>query len=170
MSRHTCPTATRQAKGPATPAPHRSTPTMVLPFTTARRITPGDPVIEPARPRFSPWATRPRMGCRRRDQGQRTGHRQQEPRSVSASPAGPRSQVTRCAAPDAYSFADDPHGLSRLRLRALRSQWSRPMHTDGCSMFARMPRYAPAASGIRSAPRIPAIGQKWQIPACASIA
>ena len=37
--------------------------------------------------------------------------------------------------------------------------WSSPMPADGCSMVARMPRYAPAASGIRRAPRIPATGQ-----------
>jgi hypothetical protein len=39
------------------------------------------------------------------------------------------------------------------------TQWSRPMAADGCSMVARMPRYAPAASGIRSATQIPATGQ-----------
>jgi hypothetical protein len=32
------------------------------------------------------------------------------------------------------------------------------MRADVCSSFARMPWYAPAASGIRSAPRIPATG------------
>ena len=37
--------------------------------------------------------------------------------------------------------------------------WSRPVRTDVCSMFARMPRYAPAASGIRSESRIPETGQ-----------
>jgi hypothetical protein len=30
------------------------------------------------------------------------------------------------------------------------AMWSRPVHTDVCSMFARMSRYAPAACGIRS--------------------
>ena len=39
------------------------------------------------------------------------------------------------------------------------TQWSRPIRIDVCSMFARMPRYAPAASGTRSALRIPASGQ-----------
>jgi hypothetical protein len=33
------------------------------------------------------------------------------------------------------------------------------MHTNVRSMFARMPRYALAASGIRSAPQISATGQ-----------
>jgi hypothetical protein len=37
--------------------------------------------------------------------------------------------------------------------------WSRPVRTDVCSMFARMPRYAPAASGTRSAARMRATGQ-----------
>ena len=31
--------------------------------------------------------------------------------------------------------------------------WSRPVRIDVCSMVARMPRYAPAAAGICSAPR-----------------
>ena len=43
--------------------------------------------------------------------------------------------------------------------RRPRLWWSRPMPADVCSMFARMPRYAPAASGIRSESRIPATGQ-----------
>jgi hypothetical protein len=43
--------------------------------------------------------------------------------------------------------------------RRPRPWWSRPMPTDGCSVVARMPRYAPAVSGIRNAPRIPATGQ-----------
>jgi hypothetical protein len=33
-------------------------------------------------------------------------------------------------------------------------QWSRPVPVDICSAFARMPRHAPAASGICGAPRI----------------
>jgi hypothetical protein len=37
--------------------------------------------------------------------------------------------------------------------------WSKPVRTDVCSMFARMLRYAPAASGIRSATRMRATGQ-----------
>jgi hypothetical protein len=40
-----------------------------------------------------------------------------------------------------------------------RPYWSRPMRADVCSMFARMPRYAPAPSGIRSAARMRATGQ-----------
>jgi hypothetical protein len=44
-------------------------------------------------------------------------------------------------------------------LRRPRPWWSRPIRTDGCSMVARMPRYGLAPPGIRSAPRIPAIGQ-----------
>jgi hypothetical protein len=68
--------------------------------------------------------------------------RQQESRSVSTSLTGPGSQVSRCAVPDAYTFADDAHGLSRLRLRRPRPWWSRPVHIDVCSMFARTPRYA----------------------------
>jgi hypothetical protein len=43
--------------------------------------------------------------------------------------------------------------------RRPRPWWSRPMPTDVCSMFARMPRYTPAASGIRSESRMPATGQ-----------
>jgi hypothetical protein len=78
---------------------------------------------------------------------------------VSASVAGLRSQVSRCAVPDVYTFADDAHGLFRLRLRHPRPRWSRPVRNNVCSMFARMPRYGPALPGIRSAPRIPATGQ-----------
>jgi hypothetical protein len=74
-------------------------------------------------------------------------------------PARPRSQGSRRAAPDAYTFADDACGLSPLRLRRPPSYWSRPMHIDVCSMFARMPRYAPAVSGIRGESRISATGQ-----------
>jgi hypothetical protein len=37
--------------------------------------------------------------------------------------------------------------------------WSRPMPVPGCSMVARMPRYAPAPSDIHSESRIPATGQ-----------
>jgi hypothetical protein len=40
---------------------------------------------------------------------------------------------------------------------------------DVCSMFARMPRYAPAPSGIRSAARVRATGQDGKLPARASI-
>jgi hypothetical protein len=85
--------------------------------------------------------------------------RQQEPRSVSASLAGLGSLVSHCAAPDACTFADGAHGLSRLHLRRPHAQWSRPMPARGCSVVARMPRYAPAPSGIHSESRIPATGQ-----------
>jgi hypothetical protein len=37
--------------------------------------------------------------------------------------------------------------------------WYRPVRTDVCSMFARMPRYGPAQPGIRSAARMRATGQ-----------
>ena len=53
-------------------------------------------------------------------------------------------------------IAESPSGRS---LRCPRPWWSRPMPTDGCSVVARMPRYAPAPSGIRSESRIPATGQ-----------
>jgi hypothetical protein len=43
--------------------------------------------------------------------------------------------------------------------RCPRLWWSRPMPADVCSMFARMPRYTPAASGIRNESRILATGQ-----------
>jgi hypothetical protein len=43
--------------------------------------------------------------------------------------------------------------------RRPRPWWSRPMTTDVCSMFARMSRYAPAASGTRCELRIPSTGQ-----------
>jgi len=92
--------------------------------------------------------------------------RQQESRSVSTSLTGPGSQVSRCAVPDAYTFADDAHGLSRLRLRRPRPRWSRPVHIDVCSMFARTPRYAPALLGIRRAARMRAIGHNgssWHV-------
>jgi hypothetical protein len=49
------------------------------------------------------------------------------------------------------------------------ARWSRPVRIDVCSMFARMPRYAPAASGIRSALRIPGDSTKWQLPARTSM-
>jgi hypothetical protein len=85
--------------------------------------------------------------------------RQQESQSVSASLARPGSQLACCTAPDPCTFADDADGLSRLRLRRPRPQWSRPLHVDVCSMFARMPRYAPAPPGIHSAARVRATGQ-----------
>jgi hypothetical protein len=39
------------------------------------------------------------------------------------------------------------------------AQWSRPVRIDGCSMFARTPRYGLAPPGIRSAARLRATGQ-----------
>ena len=53
--------------------------------------------------------------------------------------------------PRCLYLCDDARGLSRPRLRRLRPRWSRPVHIDVCSMFARTPRYTPAAPGIRSA-------------------
>jgi hypothetical protein len=71
----------------------------------------------------------------------------------------------------------DPHGgqhvasrrelyLSPMMCLASRSHaphamayWYRPARTDVCSMFARMPRYALAPSGSRSAARMRAAGQ-----------
>jgi hypothetical protein len=95
----------------------------------------------------------------KRDQGERTG----------APPAGITkrvgiSQLTQIAGntlrrPDGYTSADHAHRRFRLRLRHPRAQWSRPMAAHGCSMVARMPRYAPAPSGIHSESRIPATGQ-----------
>jgi hypothetical protein len=43
--------------------------------------------------------------------------------------------------------------------RTPRPWWSRPVHADACSMFARMPRDGPAPPGIRSAARMRATGQ-----------
>ena len=47
---------------------------------------------------------------------------------------------------------------------ALWSQWSRPVHIDVSSMFARMSRYTPAARGIRSPSQIMAAAQngRWR--------
>ncbi len=80
---------------------------------------------------------------------------------VRALPAGITDRVGR--------FRRIPHAASVYARRAAipfpaggpasRPQWSRPFGTDGCSMFARMPRYAPAASGIRSTARMRAAGQ-----------
>jgi 4'-phosphopantetheinyl transferase N-terminal domain len=80
---------------------------------------------------------------------------------IEALPAGITKRVGRCyPAPvtaSAWSqrrgpiplplIAESPSGRS---LRCPRPWWSRPMPTDGCSVVARMPRYAPAGSGIRS--------------------
>ena len=80
---------------------------------------------------------------------------QQESRSVSIAHAGPGPQT----ASDAYTFADKAPRPVPTASSTSSTQWSRPIRIDVCSMFARMPRYTPAASGIRSAPRIPAAGQ-----------
>jgi hypothetical protein len=66
---------------------------------------------------------------------------------------------SRCATPDACTFADDATASPRRVSDVLGPQWSRPVSIDGCSMVARMPRYAPAASGTRGTQRIPAAGQ-----------
>jgi hypothetical protein len=67
--------------------------------------------------------------------------------------------VTRCVAPGICTFTDGGYDLVPPRPRRSRSWWSRPVRADVCSVVARMPRYAPAASGIRSESRIPAAGQ-----------
>jgi hypothetical protein len=74
---------------------------------------------------------------RRRIEEHGSAHRQQESRSVSAALTGRGSQVSRCAVPDAYTFAADAHGLSRLRL-------SRPRH-DGLDQYVSM--FAPCLLG-----------------------
>ena len=83
------------------------------------------------------------------------GFCQQESRSVSMAHAGPGPQT----APDAYTFADDAPRPVPTPSSTSSTQWSRPIRIDVCSMFARMPRYAPTASGIRSESRIPETGQ-----------
>jgi hypothetical protein len=45
------------------------------------------------------------------------------------------------------------------RVQPPRPYWSRPFGTDVRSMFARMPRYAPAPLGIRSPAQMRATGQ-----------
>ena len=80
---------------------------------------------------------------------------QQESRSVSTARAGPGPQT----APDAYTFVDGSPLPVPTASSTSSTQWSRPIRTDVCSMFARMPRYAPASSGIRSAARMRATGQ-----------
>ena len=87
---------------------------------------------------------RARQGCApHRVEEHGSAHRQQESRSVSAAFTGRGSQVSRCAVPDAYTFAADAHGLSRLRLR-------RPRH-DGLDQCASM--FAPCLLGCPGTPR-----------------
>lgn len=47
------------------------------------------------------------------------------------------------------TFADDGHRLLRRGPSAHRSSWSRPMDTDVCSTFARMPRQHPVSAARR---------------------
>ena len=91
--------------------------------------------------------------------GQRTGRAARRNYEACQQLTPEPEQIPHCAAPDACTFADDAHGLPRLRLRRLQIQWSRPAPSDVCSMFARMPRYPPAASGIRCAPPVLATRQ-----------
>ena len=56
-------------------------------------------------------------------------------------------------------LTDGGYALVPPRPRRSRSWWSRPVHADGCSMVARMPRYGPAPPGIRSTARMRATGQ-----------
>ena len=84
-------------------------------------------------------------------------------------PAGTTKRVSECCRtavaastsrhPGTCTFADDARSLAWEPPGSSRQWWSRPMHADGCSMVARMPRYAPAASGIRSTPRMSASRQ-----------
>jgi hypothetical protein len=60
---------------------------------------------------------------------------------------------------DICTFATTGYSPSPPRPRDPRLWWSRPMHPNVCSMFARMPRYGPAPSGIRSGARMRATGQ-----------
>jgi hypothetical protein len=70
--------------------------------------------------------------------------------SVGAS-AGLRVRLTCMRARHLYLYLSWP--------RRPRPGWSRPVRIHVRSMFARMSRYAPAASGIRSVPREQAAGQ-----------
>jgi hypothetical protein len=72
-----------------------------------------------------------------------SAHRQQESRSLSAALTGRGSQVSRCAVPDAYTFAADARGLFRLRLR-------RPRY-DGLDQCASV--FAPCLLGCPGTPR-----------------
>ena len=86
---------------------------------------------------------------------------------MSATVARSRLRLALDLAPGAYTITRERRTpslviaglLVRRSPKRPRLWWSRPMPADVCSMFARMPRYAPAASGIRSESRIPAIGQ-----------
>ena len=70
-----------------------------------------------------------------------------------------RLRIAHDLTPGTYTISIDRRTPCPLITKTPRPWWSRPMPADVCSMFARMPRYAPAASGIRSALRIPATGQ-----------
>ena len=78
---------------------------------------------------------------------------------MSAGVARPRLPLARDSTPGPIPFALIVEPIGGRSPRHPRLWWSRPMPVDVCSMFARMPRYASAASGIRSEPRIPATGQ-----------
>jgi hypothetical protein len=78
---------------------------------------------------------------------------------VSAAVTRPGFRLALDLAPVTYTITSNRTTPCRPIPRRPRLWWSRPMPADGCSMVARMPRYASAASGIRSAQRIPANGQ-----------
>jgi hypothetical protein len=61
--------------------------------------------------------------------------------------------------PGSYTFADNGHRPLLAMAQTPSAYWSRPIHADVCSMFARMPWYAPAPSGTRSATRMRVTGQ-----------
>jgi hypothetical protein len=88
----------------------------------------------------------------------RNGPRQQELRSASASLAPPRSQPAHRTVPGSIPLPTMRAPLGRAS-GAFGAHWSRPMGSSGCSMVARMHRYGPAPSGIRSAAQIRAAGQ-----------
>ena len=70
---------------------------------------------------------------------------------MSAALAGLRSRPTNCVGPATYTFADDGYRLSGPDDRDMLAHDGLDLCTaDVCSMFARMPRYAPAVSGIRA--------------------
>ena len=97
---------------------------------------------------------------------------QQGSRTVPAAFARLRLHLAYRVMPDINTFADDAHALSRPRLRYPRSQWSRPVRIDGCSMFARTPRYAPVRPGTARYPQRvtdTSARTKWQLTARASI-
>ena len=79
-------------------------------------------------------------------------------RTVSAAVIRPRFRPHDLTS-GTYTIASDRRPLVRRSPRRPRPRWSRPMPAGVCSMFARMLRYAPATSGIRSESRIPATGQ-----------